>query len=267
MSNWEFPGSSPIDVVIELAAGNIAISGETTDVTTVSLEPSRQGRHAEDLIDSMRVSFTNGRLEIIQPNSSGVLRIRSGVDLTVKVPVGSRCRVSAAAADVACVGELSTLTTKTASGDVTAASITGDAEIVATSGDIWLENAGGNVRAESASGDIRVKDVAGDATATTASGDVTIGRAGGSVNARTASGDVEIASIGAGRAEVKTVSGDVSVGVLPGTGVYLDLSTLTGRVSNLLDEAGEEPRAGLRLTARAVSGDIRVSRATVGAGR
>jgi DUF4097 and DUF4098 domain-containing protein YvlB len=267
MTNWEFPGSSPIDVVVELAAGTIAISGEATDVTTVSLEPSRQSRRAEELIDSVRVSFSNGRLEVIQQLPSGILRGHSGLDLTIKVPAGSRCRVSAAAADVACVGELAALTTKTASGDVTAATITGDAEIVATSGDVWLEDIGGSARAETASGDIRLKDVTGDTTASTASGDIAIGRAGGSVQARTASGDVEIASIGAGRAEVKTVSGDVSVGVLPGTGVYLDLSSLTGRVANLLDEGGEESQVGLRLTARAISGDIRVSRAAVGAGR
>lgn len=267
MTNWEFPGSAPIDIVIDLAAGSIAVSGEATDVTTVSLEPSRNSRHGRELLDQIRVSFSNGRLEVTQPQTSGFLRNHAGLDLTIKAPAGSRCRISAAAADVSCVGELSSLTSKTASGDATVAAVTGDAEIVASSGDIWLERAGGAVHAETASGDIRVKEAAGDITATTASGDITIGAAGGSVQAQAASGDVEVASVGAGQAEIKTVSGDVSVGVRAGTGVYLDLSSLTGRVSHQLDEAGEAPDASLRLTCRSISGDIKVARASLSTAR
>jgi DUF4097 and DUF4098 domain-containing protein YvlB len=261
MASWEFPGSDPIDLDINLPSGSIAVSAEPTEVVTVSLLASHQGRGAEEAIAAVRVEYRGGRLEIIGPKHSGLRRSGPGLDLTVRVPPGSRCTVRTASSDVACLGELASLDARTASGDVTAARVSGQVQIVTASGDAWLEEAAGRVTANTASGDVRVLRAGGDIDVITASGDVQIGSAGASANARTSSGDVRVASIGSGRTDLSSVSGDVTVGVAPGASVYLDLSSLTGRVSSELEPSDGEGDADLQVKCRTISGDVRVIRA------
>lgn len=265
MTSWEFPSSDPIDIFINIAAGSVAVSAEPTELTTVDLRPSKSGRNAEDLVSEVRVSFSDGRLEIIQPKSTSFLRGHAGLDLTVRAPAGSRCTVRTASADVACVGDLTELEAKTASGDVTAASVSGALQVTTASGDVWLEKTGAGVRAQTASGDIRLRVAAGDVSLNTASGDIHVGAASASVDAHTASGDVHISSVTTGYAEVKTVSGDTTIGVAPGAGVYLDLSSLTGRIKSQLEETGENNDVQLRVNCRSVSGDIRITRSSAAA--
>jgi hypothetical protein len=262
MTSWEFPGSEPIDIFINISAGSVAVSAEPTEVTAVSLRASRSSRNAEQIVADVKVTFEQGRLEIIQPKSSGLLRGHTELDLTVTAPAGSRCTARTASGDIACVGELAELDAKTASGDVTAASVRGRLQVTTASGDVWIENAGATVDAHTASGDIRVRQAGGDISLHSASGDVSVGTADGSVDAHTASGDVEIGSVAAGRASVKTVSGDSVVGVAAGAGVYLDLSSVTGRITNQLDETDASDDVALEVTCRSVSGDIRISRAS-----
>jgi DUF4097 and DUF4098 domain-containing protein YvlB len=94
---------------------------------------------------------------------------------------------------------------------------------------------------------------------------VNIGTAGASVTANTASGDVRVSRVASGEANVKAVSGDVMVGVAPGAGVYLDLSSLSGRITSQLEETDGGDDVSLRVTCRTVSGDIRIARADVSA--
>jgi DUF4097 and DUF4098 domain-containing protein YvlB len=261
MTSWEFPGSDPIDIVVNLASGSVALSGEPTDVTTVNLKSSGAGRQRDEQIAAVQVSFDQGRLEINQPKNTGFLRSPGDLDLTVQAPAGSRCTVRTASADVACVGDLAKVDAKTASGDVTAASVSGALRVTTASGDVWLEDAGASVDVDTASGDIRLRQAAGDVSVNTASGDLRIGTAGASVAATTASGDVQISSVSAGHVRVKTVSGDTAVGVTRGAGVYLDLSSLTGRITSQLEESDGSAETNLEVNCRSVSGDIRITRA------
>src|SRR5215470_9212059 len=171
MSHWEFPGSDPVDVFVDLAAGSVALAARPTDVTTVSLTPSRFGRNADRLISEVRVTFENGRLEVVGPKRTGLWRGYPGLDLTVALPQGSRCAVRTSSADITCTGELAELDAHTASGDVTATAVTR------------------NLQAATASGDVRAEETGAMADVRTVSGDVRIARAGHDVTARTASGD------------------------------------------------------------------------------
>jgi DUF4097 and DUF4098 domain-containing protein YvlB len=261
MASWEFPGSDPIEIMINIAAGSVAVAAEPTDATTVSLESSRSGRNADQLLGEVKVSFEDGRLEISQPRSTSFLRGLGGLDLTVKAPPGSRCSAETASADVACVGELAGLDAKTASGDVTAALVTGPLSVRTASGDVWLEEAGGTVQVNTASGDVQLREAAGTVSVRTASGDVNVGPAAASVEVNSASGDVRISRVTTGSASVKTVSGDAQVGVATATGVYLDLSSLSGQISNQLDVTDGSGDVRLQVSCRSVSGDIKVVRA------
>jgi len=261
MSHWEFPGSEPIEAFIELAAGSVALTAKATDVTTVSLAPSRFARNGDKLLSEVRVSFDNGRLEVVGPKRTGLWRGYSGFDLTITLPQGSRCAVRTASADVTCTGELAELDAHTASGDVTAAAVTRNLQAVTASGDVRAEETGEVADVRTVSGDIRITR-AGDIQARTASGDVTIATAAGSATMTTASGDVRIGAMASGRADVNTASGDVVVGVARDVGVYLDLASLSGSITSQLEDTGPSEDITLEVRCRTLSGDIRITRAS-----
>ena len=262
MSHWEFPGSEPIDAFIELASGSVALAAGATDVTTVSPAPSRFGRNADKLLSEVRVSFDNGRLEVVGPKRTGLWRGYPGFDLTIALPQGSRCVVRTSSADITCTGELAELDAHTASGDVTATAVTRNLQAATASGDVRAEETGAMADVRTVSGDVRIARAGHDVTARTASGDVNIATAAGSATVTTASGDVRIGTMASGRADVNTASGDVVVGVARDVGVYLDLASLSGSITSQLEDTGPGEDVTLEVRCRSLSGDIRIARAS-----
>ena len=122
MAHWEFPGSDPIDVFVDLSAGRVAVAAEPVDVTTVELSASSFGWGQRPAPEA-QVRFGDGRLEVIGPRRSGLWRGHVGLDLAIKVPAGSRCAVRTASADVICTGDVADLDAHTASGDVTVGTV------------------------------------------------------------------------------------------------------------------------------------------------
>jgi DUF4097 and DUF4098 domain-containing protein YvlB len=226
MAIWEFPAQDPVSLQLRIANGTIAVAARQTELVTVALDGDNGGT---------RVEFEQGTLSILAPDGASL-------DALIQLPEGSSAAVHAVSADVRCSGELGALDVHTASGDVSAERVTGEADIVTSSGDV-------RVAAATA---IRAK---------TASGDITLGQATGLVTAHTASGDVRIAQASGRRTEITATSGDISVAVARGAGVYLDLSTMSGTVRSELDPADETAAADLTVTCRSISGDVRVSRA------
>ena len=260
MAHWEFPGSDPIDVFVDLAAGRVALAAGPVDVTTVELSASWSGR-SERLVSDIQVSFDDGRLEVIGPRRSGLWRGHVGLDLAITMPAGSRCALRTASADVTCTGDLADMDAHTASGDFTAGTVTGTVNVTTASGDVRLDEAGAEAHLRTAGGDVRLARAGGALEVRTASGDVTIGSAAASAAVATASGDVRLDSVAAGRSEVSTTSGDVLVGVAAGVGVYLDLASVTGSATSQLDETEAGDDVPLEVVCRTVSGDIRIARA------
>lgn len=260
MTTWEFPVSDPIILEATLPAGGITVTAGPVTTATVSLVPSRSGKRGEELIADTTVEFDAGKLTVTVPDRLRLLSSTS-LDMTVQLPTGSSCQLKTASADIRCTGEIGSLDARTASGDVNVERVTGSASINTASGDLRLDDAAAEVRVNTASGDAEIGRAGGDVTVNSASGDLTIRRAEGSARARSASGDVRIDSITAGRGEINTVSGDISVAVPAGIGVYLDLSTLSGDARSDLEPAGRDGDAGLSLLCRSVSGDVRVTRA------
>ncbi len=150
----------------------------------------------------------------------------------------------------------------TASGDLTAATVTGHLQVETSSGDVRLDETG-LAEIRTASGDVRLSRAHDDVSLRTASGDVNLTSAAGSVTAMTASGDVRLARVARGSTEVSTASGDMVIGVAAGVGVYLDLSSVVGSVTSQLDEAEPSDDVALQVRCRSASGDIRITRATV----
>jgi DUF4097 and DUF4098 domain-containing protein YvlB len=262
MASWEFSATGPIEADISLSAGNVTLMAAEAETVTVSLLPQHgAGGRAERLIADTEVSFEGGTLTVHVPRRVQ-LRGDAALDLTIELPAGSAVTARTASADLKATGELGALDVHTASGDVTADRVLGNASLVTASGDGRLQDAAGDVSVSTASGDALVARVGGDFTAKTASGDVRIGQAGRSAEVKTASGDVRIDAITAGRADVTSMSGDVAIAVPPGTGVFLDLSSISGRVRSDLDpDAGGDGEASLTVRCNSVSGDIKIARA------
>ncbi len=261
MPEWEFPGSDPIDVFIDLASGRVALDAGAVTSTTVTVAPSRFSRNAERLVSEVRVTFDEGRLEVTGPKRTGLFRGNAGFDVAITLPEGSCCAARTASADVTCTGELAELDAHTASGDVTAASVTGHLQAETSSGDVRLEETG-PAQIRTASGDVRLARARDDVSVRTASGDVNLTSAAGSVTAMTASGDVRLARVARGSTEVSTASGDMVIGVAAGVGVYLDLSSAVGSITSQLDDAEPSDDVALQVRCRSASGDIRITRAT-----
>jgi hypothetical protein len=72
-----------------------------------------------------------------------------------------------------------------------------------------------------------------------------------------------VASVAQGKVELKSISGDLIVGVKRGSRVWMDVKTVTGDARSDLDaNAGDDGSGPLvELKATAMSGDIRILRA------
>jgi hypothetical protein len=241
MATWEFASSEPVTAAISIPSGSIDVAATATDTITVTIVPARRAADEQQLLEDITVDFDGANLVIDMPRRMLIGRGGSA-EVKVILPAGSSCEIRTASADVRCTGELASLTAGTASGNLAAEMITELADVKTASGDVNLTR----TRA---------------AHVTTASGDVRVSRVEEEVTAKSASGDVWIEAAFGGLAEAQTVSGDIRVGVARGRDVYLDISTISGDVSNELAPAEGTAEAPMTVQCRTVSGDITVQRA------
>ncbi|HXS63353.1 MAG TPA: DUF4097 family beta strand repeat-containing protein [Streptosporangiaceae bacterium] len=264
MSHWDFARSEPVEAYVHVIAGSVRIIAAPTETITVDLEPTRPGRHDDELISHFTVELVDDRLEVSEPSEQTTwLRHHSGFDLTVTVPTGSCCLVSTVSASLECTGELGALDAKTASGSVEAATIAGPAILNTVSGRIEVADITESVTAKTASGRVGLGRVGGDINVGTVSGRVEIGVAEASVAAQTATGRVQIDRLIRGKAEISTVSGSIEASVAPGAGIYLDLASISGRVTSDLQPSPDQGEVDLNLKCRSASGSIRIGRAVL----
>lgn len=266
MTHWDFACTDPVDISIDSwPSGTVVVSGEATSTLVVDVHPSKPRADDADVASEVEVAFDDGQL-YVRGQHGIAFRHRSSLDLTIKAPAGSTCSARTASADVSCVGDISGLSVRTASGDVTAQAIRGDVHVQSASGDVLLDVIGGELAVSTASGDIRAKEASGPAKINTASGDVAIGYCATDIAVNTASGDVDLAAVAAGEVRLHSVSGDLSVAVVPGISVYLDLASTSGTVHSGLDAADDEgagrSSAGVQISCRSLSGDVRIDKAS-----
>jgi DUF4097 and DUF4098 domain-containing protein YvlB len=255
---YEFDRSTPVTVSLRLQRGTADLVAEDRLNAQVELT-------AEGVVEGFTVVLEGDTLVVHAPESTWNWRRTPKVHVLVRVPLDSALAVKSAAADVRAAGRWSTAQANVASADVHIEEATGDAQLKAASGDLTINRVGGSLRIGSSSGGLRVGDVTHDVKADTASGEIVINRVGGSLHAETASGDLTVGEVRQGKTRLSTASGDVSVGVAAGTGVWLDLNTASGSTSNDLAMGGAGPAGGqqatLELRVRTASGDIDVHRA------
>ncbi|HZM80763.1 MAG TPA: DUF4097 family beta strand repeat-containing protein [Candidatus Limnocylindrales bacterium] len=263
--NYEFASPGPVNADIRTTGGALNVDAGEHDVITVSVEPHDNSTASREAAEETRVALEGRNLVVHVPRGKGWAVFRwPKLDITVKVPAQSVLSVKTASSDVICTGVYNDAVVHTASGDIFIDRVMKEVSVNSASGDVRVGWVGGSLRAHSASGDMNVQHSGQDSDITTASGDIEVARADGGVRAKTASGDVKIGVAFKDEIQAHTASGDVSVGVAAGTGVWLDLSTASGRTTSDLNMHGSgEPAPGtaaLRVKVRTASGDISLRR-------
>ncbi|WP_030435093.1 DUF4097 family beta strand repeat-containing protein [Actinoplanes subtropicus] len=261
---YEFDRSTPVTVVLRAHGGAVEIVAEERLTASVDVQP--MGGNGADAAQHTRVLLEDDTLLVQVPGAEAWSWRRSPkLRITVRVPAGSSLAGKTASADVRALGVFGDVRLDVASADVELGSATGDVSLEAASGDLTVGQVGGSLRAKSSSGDLRIGDVTHDVNAESASGNIRTGTVGGSARAHTASGDIEIGSLRQGTADIRSASGDITVGVAAGSAVWMDVNTSSGKSITDLTARGETPPtdtpAELELRVRTASGDIRVHRA------
>lgn len=281
-----FDTPDDVRLVVENEVGLVAITATNTVTTEISLDADTPD--AEDLVERAVVECrpTGSRhlvvIKVPRPRGMRFLR-RGGVTARVEVPEGTDVTVVTGSAGIEVTGPVGAADVKTASGDIVTDDVAADVHATTASGDITVGNVGGHIRAHTASGDLRCSSVAGSAVFATASGDLELGAAGNRVEVKASSGnvrlgelargakvvnvsgDVRVLALGDGALQVRSVSGDVSVGIVKGVDLHVDVETLSGTVSSEIP-LEDRPGAGRRdtrvdLSVRSVSGNVEIARA------
>jgi len=263
---------SPPRLRLKLPAGSIDVTTWDEPRTEVDVEPVGSDSESADAAAAVRQDLRtagSGLELLIEPGGRrGLFGIRGHepeLRYVIRAPHGSSLHASTASADVAGHGRFQAVQVETASGDVTVDVAADAVTIKSVSGDARIDHAGGELRINSVSGDLTVGTTGGDVTFTTVSGDARIGTAAASVFAKSVSGDVHLESVSRGEVAMQSVSGDITIGVVRGATLWMDVGTLSGDMRSELDPldgGGQEGRAvDLRLKASTTSGDIRLMRA------
>ncbi|MFC8173451.1 DUF4097 family beta strand repeat-containing protein [Streptomyces sp. NPDC057242] len=217
MQTFQTPAA--ITAVVEIPAGHIRLVAADRADTTVEVRPAVASRSKDvKAAEETTVAFADGVLRIEAPEAKSLLGSSGSVEVTVRLPAGSRVEAKAAAADLRGTGRL------------------------------------GDVSFDSAQGPVEL-DEAASVRLTLQDGDITVGRLDGSAELTTARGDLRIAEALGGQLVLATQSGSITVGAAPGVSATLDAGTTHGRVSNSLRNA-EGAGAGLTIRATTAHGDI-----------
>jgi DUF4097 and DUF4098 domain-containing protein YvlB len=263
---YDTPGE--LELELRIPAGELVVRAAGSDQTTLHITGERDP-------DEISVKFdpgTTGSAHLVVDHEQSGRHWRRSRQLAVEVvvPEDTHVRVEAASADLRTQGTLTSLAFRSKSGSASIDDLRGTLEVKTASGDLRANTVGGAITTSTASGDILVNAARADVTARSASGDVTLRDTTGVVRITTASGDVELSNAAGGMTDVRTVSGDVSIGVASGTPVHLDISSLSGDMVSELP-VSDEPVAGdvqeLELHVNTASGDVRIRRGTTSPAR
>ena len=261
---YEFDRSTPVTVVLRAHGGSVDVVAEERTSIEVDVQP--MGGNGDEAAQATQVVLEDDTLLIQVPgNEFWSWRRSPKLRITARVPAGSALAGKTASADVRAAGVYSDVRLDVASADVQVAEATGDVSLDSASGELSVARVGGSLRAKTASGNVRVGDVTGDVSVDSASGQIRTGAIDGSLRGSTASGDIEIGSLRQGKADIRTASGDVTVGVAAGTSIWMDLNAISGKSVTDLTSQGDVPPTDnpveLELRVRTASGDIRIHRA------
>lgn len=216
-----FAAPAPIALVLDVPAGRLQLIAGDRDDVTVEVRPADAARGRDvQAAERIDVSCADGVLDVTAAPLTGARALRDpgAVEVTVRLPAGSRVDARAALAELRGVGRL---------------------------GDLAFEGAQATVKI----------DEAGSARLSLKAGDITVGRLRGAADISTQKGDIDVTEAVGGRVTLRTGHGAVTVGAARDVSASLDAGTAYGRVHNSLRNT-EGSGAALQIHATTGYGDI-----------
>jgi DUF4097 and DUF4098 domain-containing protein YvlB len=198
----KFDTPAPISAVLDIPAGRVRfIAADRADMTVEVLPADASKGRDVKAAEQTKVEYADGILRIETSAKNQYLGPSGSIEVTVKLPAGSRVEAKAASAELRTVGRL---------------------------GEVVFEGAYHQIKL----------DEAASVRLTAIDGDVEVGRLGGPAEISTARGDIRIAEAVRGTVVLRTQSGDISVGAAAGVSAAMDAGTGYGRISNALKNDG-----------------------------
>ncbi|HTZ91235.1 MAG TPA: DUF4097 family beta strand repeat-containing protein [Streptosporangiaceae bacterium] len=285
MPTFETP--HPVAATVELFVGQVEVIASDRSNAVVEIRPSDPAKK-EDVRAAQEtvVDFTAGNLTVKAPRGwrmyapPAAWRTPS-LDVTIEVPTGSQLHGISHVGRFVVTGELAQCELKTSIGDLqlekagplelqtSAGNITVDqvvnrANITIGTGAVRVREINGSAVVKNSNGDSTILDVAGDIQVNSANGNITVERPHGSVTAKTANGNIRIGDASCGTLRLETSIGELEVGIHQGSSAYLDVSTKTGALQNLMEATGEPAQSEetVHVYARNSVGNIIIRHAT-----
>jgi DUF4097 and DUF4098 domain-containing protein YvlB len=258
-----FETSGPATARVTTASGDVTVGASESNVIEVTLtvkDPTYQR-----MLDEAVIEFDSHKNTLVvrtrtHENFNAMRGFKAAIrrgswfefgasdpDVHIALPEGSSVEVTTASGDTEIIGGLAKASVTSASGNVSVADEVGVLEMKTASGDVTTASVRESLTCHSASGNVRC-DGAGTTT-----------------KIRTASGSVRLSVEVPSDISVRTVSGNVAVSVARGLEVDVDATSISGRLTSTMPldgTPGDSPKDAVSISAKTVSGDVKVSSAS-----
>lgn len=202
-------------VSVQNVSGYIRVTGWDENRVKVDAVKKSQ-RRTEDLSRvEIQVSASADRVEIrtIYPRFERNTDI--SVDYDIRVPRSAISSLTSVSGSVSVSGVSARTTARSTSGEITAQSIGGDANLSTTSGNITASDIKGALTVRSTSGSLQLSEISSHLSATNTSGTIRAIEIRDDAHLSSTSGNIRIERVG-GRAGARSVSGSVYVSDVSG---------------------------------------------------
>lgn len=211
-----------------------------------------------EAVRQTKIEFGGGRLTVRTPHQASLRGVP--VAVSIHAPLGSHLTSRSGSASITVTGQAGRVEAATTGGSIDVEAATG-AHLTTGSGSIRVGESGSGLRARTSSGAVEATAIAGPSSVSTGGGAVWLGAVTDDVLVRTGTGDITIADAASGQLELTTGSGDLRIGVRPGSPAEVDLSSGSGEARGELPLSDERPDgpSALRISGRTGSGSALIS--------
>ncbi|MEV0717356.1 DUF4097 family beta strand repeat-containing protein [Asanoa sp. NPDC050611] len=265
-----FASPQPVTATVEVAGAHVRVTASERTDTSVTVAPIDQtSRKDVKVAEKTKVEYADGRLSV-KTTASGDKD--GSVAITIDLPAGSSLAAYLAHSDIHATGKLgdselhmasgkarldhvNALRANISSGEVAVDHVAGTADVEGGAFTMRIGEALGPVAIESSGGQAWIGHAHAAFKLNTATCDLDIDRADADVTATTASGAIRIGRLTHGQATLTNASGNIEVGIAPGTTAYVAAKSERGAVRDYVS-AASNPDSEVTVHARTRHGDI-----------